>query len=272
MKPFYVSDIIISLQNFFNKKYSCFILPSYDLKKGAATLNPHLLLTALKGKENVMIPIEKSYRCNDSLNVKIGCRLSTHHQFEILLNNHENVSVENIFDEISELLDLNHILFLEDNWGHELLLAKGIGWEVTSQNLEFCQATYFYEIGGIYLPNKPLELAFGIERLSMLIQNVDSVFDLKWSSGQNYKDIFGLFEDEASNKLVNNELLINSINACKDYIDKNYISLALEELLISSNLLNQLKLVGMSDEEFRKNMLIIQQNSKLIFYKLKNIG
>ena len=90
------------------------------------------------------------------------------------------------------------IRFVEDNWESPTLGAWGLGWEVWLNGMEITQFTYFQEVGGIKLKVTPGEITYGLERLAMYIQNVDSVYDIKWSKNISYRDIFHQSEKEQS--------------------------------------------------------------------------
>ena len=93
-------------------------------------------------------------------------------------------------------LNANDVVFVEDNWENPTIGASGVGWEVRSNGMEISQFTYMQQIGGVKMPHTACELTYGLERLVMQIQDVDSVFDISWSSSKTYGDIYRNHEME----------------------------------------------------------------------------
>jgi glycyl-tRNA synthetase alpha chain len=90
------------------------------------------------------------------------------------------------------------IRFVEDDWESPTLGAWGLGWEVWLDGMEVTQFTYFQEVGS--LACKPVlgEITYGLERLAMTLQGKDSVFDLVWTHGVTYRDVYHQNEVEQS--------------------------------------------------------------------------
>jgi glycyl-tRNA synthetase alpha chain len=100
---------------------------------------------------------------------------------EIYLNSLEHIGIAK---------NEHDIRFLEDDWEAPTLGASGVGWEVWCDGLEITQFTYFQQAGGYELKPISVELTYGLERIAMYLQGVDSLFDVTWVEGFNYGDIF----------------------------------------------------------------------------------
>ena len=115
-----------------------------------------------------------------------------HHQFQVILKPAPD-DVQQLYLESLEACGINprqhDIRFEEDNWESPTLGAWGIGWQVLFDGLEISQFTYFQQAGGIELAPISAELTYGLERIAMALQRVDSMFDLEWSEGVKYGDV-----------------------------------------------------------------------------------
>ena len=110
-------------------------------------------------------------------------------------------------------LNKNDIRLVEDDWENPTLGAWGLGWEVWLNGMEITQFTYFQQVGGITCKPITGEITYGLERLAMYIQNVDSVYDIQWTDGISYGDVFLQNEKEQSNynfKFSDSEFLLKS--------------------------------------------------------------
>jgi glycyl-tRNA synthetase alpha chain len=119
-------------------------------------------------------------------------RLFKHHQFQVILKPSPD-EVQQLYLESLEACGINpkqhDIRFEEDNWESPTLGAWGIGWQVLFDGLEITQFTYFQQAGGVELAPISAELTYGLERIAMVLQRVDSVYDLEWAPGVKYRDV-----------------------------------------------------------------------------------
>jgi glycyl-tRNA synthetase alpha chain len=119
-------------------------------------------------------------------------RLYKHHQFQVILKPAPD-EVQQLYLQSLEAcgIDLraHDVRFEEDNWESPTLGAWGIGWQVLFDGQEITQFTYFQQAGGIDLAPISVELTYGLERLAMMVQDVDNVFDLEWAAGVKYRDV-----------------------------------------------------------------------------------
>ncbi len=107
------------------------------------------------------------------------------------------------------------IRFVEDDWESPTLGAWGLGWEVWCDGMEVSQFTYFQQVGGIDCDPVSAELTYGLERLAMYVQGVESIFDLDFNDSEparmTYGDVFQRAEREFSAynfEIADTEMLI----------------------------------------------------------------
>ncbi|MFM1572809.1 glycine--tRNA ligase subunit alpha [Helcococcus ovis] len=196
----HLQQMIETLKNYWSQNGSV-ILEPYDIEKGAGTMNPNTFLRSLGPEPWNTVYVEPSRRPADGRYGENPNRLYQHHQLQIILK----PTPDDIQDKYLKSLELigvdpsiHDIRFVEDNWESPTLGAWGVGWEVWLDGMEITQFTYFQQIGGIPLDIEVGEITMGIERLAMYIQNVDSVYDLKWNDELFYGDLFKISEYENS--------------------------------------------------------------------------
>ena len=196
----YFQDLITNLQNYW-KKNGCVLMQPYDIEKGAGTMNPATFLRALGPEEWKVCYVEPSRRPADGRYGENPNRLYQHHQMQVILKpSPENVQ-ELYLDSLFAIgIDpMKHdIRFVEDNWESPTLGAWGLGWEVWLDGMEVTQFTYFQQVGGINCELESAELTYGLERIAMYLQNVDSVYDIKWNEELTYGDVLKMNEYEQS--------------------------------------------------------------------------
>ena len=200
-------SLILTLQNYWAEK-GCVILQPYDMEVGAGTFHPATTLRSL-GPDNVWNTayVQPSRRPTDGRYGENPNRLQHYYQFQVLLKPSPTNS-QDLYLGSLEAIGLNpqdhDIRFVEDDWESPTLGAWGLGWEVWCDGMEVSQYTYFQQVGGIECNPVPLELTYGLERLAMYIQDVESIYDLDWNGlkvsegGKKYRDIFHQAEQEYS--------------------------------------------------------------------------
>ena len=200
-------SLILTLQHYW-AGHGCVILQPYDMEVGAGTFHPATTLRSL-GPDEVWNSayVQPSRRPTDGRYGENPNRLQHYYQFQVLMKPSPIDSQELYLGSLKAIgLDpLAHdIRFVEDDWESPTLGAWGLGWEIWCDGMEVSQYTYFQQVGGIECDPVPLELTYGLERLAMYIQGVDSVYDLDWdgipqhSGGKLYRDIFQQAEWEFS--------------------------------------------------------------------------
>ena len=200
-------SLILTLQNYWAGK-GCVILQPYDMEVGAGTFHPATTLRSL-GPDDVWNTayVQPSRRPTDGRYGENPNRLQHYYQFQVLLKP-SPVNSQDLYLGSLQAIGLNpqdhDIRFVEDDWESPTLGAWGLGWEVWCDGMEVSQYTYFQQVGGIECNPVPLELTYGLERLAMYIQDVESIYDLDWNGlnaadgGKQYKDIFHQAEQEYS--------------------------------------------------------------------------
>ena len=193
-------EIIFNLQKFWGKQ-DCIIQQPYDTEKGAGTMNPATFLRVLGPEPWRVAHVEPSRRPADGRYGENPNRVQQHYQFQVILKpSPENI--QEIYFKSLERLGIprneHDIRFIEGDWEAPTLGAWGLGWEVWLDGLEITQFTYFQQAGGLDLDIIPVEITYGLERLGMVIQDVDNVFDLKWGKNITYRDIRHQAEVEQS--------------------------------------------------------------------------
>ncbi|KXO17155.1 glycine--tRNA ligase subunit alpha [Peptoniphilus sp. GNH] len=193
-------DLMQSLQNYW-KNQGCIILEPYDVEKGAGTMNPHTFLRSLGPEPWRTVYVEPSRRPADGRYGENPNRVYQHHQLQVILKPSPD-NVQELYLKSLEAIGIDtlkhDIRFVEDNWESPTLGAWGLGWEVWLDGMEVTQFTYFQQVGGINCDLESAELTYGLERIAMYLQDVESVYDIKWNDKFTYGDIFKRAEYEHS--------------------------------------------------------------------------
>ena len=193
-------DMILTLQNYWSKQ-GCIMMQPYDVEKGAGTMNPNTFLRSLGPEPWKVCYVEPSRRPADGRYGENPNRLYQHHQFQVILKPSPD-NIQELYLKSLEAIGINplehDIRFVEDNWESTTVGAWGLGWEVWLDGMEVTQFTYFQQVGGIECELETGEITYGLERLAMYIQDVDSVYDLKWNDKITYGDVFKQAEFENS--------------------------------------------------------------------------
>jgi glycyl-tRNA synthetase alpha chain len=193
-------DLIIALQEFWAGK-GCLIGQPYNSEVGAGTFNPHTYLRVLGRKPWKVAYVEPSRRPQDGRYGDNPNRLQQYFQYQVILKpapkDVQDVYLESLGSLGVEPLD-HDIRFVEDNWESPTLGASGLGWEVWLDGLEITQFTYFQRAGGFDLDPVSVELTYGLERIAMFLQGVDSVYDLEYGASVPYREVHHLGEREWS--------------------------------------------------------------------------
>lgn len=191
---------IHALNDFWDKQ-GCLILQAYDLEKGASTMNPGTFLRVLGPEPWKMAVTDPCRRPTDGRYGDNPNRLQHYFQYQVILKPSPD-DVQEVYLESLRVLGINpeehDVRFVEDNWESPTLGAWGVGWEVWLDGLEITQFTYFQQAGGLDVKPVAAEITYGLERLSMYLQNVDSVYNLKWNENVLYGELFHNNEVEQS--------------------------------------------------------------------------
>ena len=193
-------DLILALQDFWAKR-GCIIVQPTDIEVGAGTFNPSTFLRVLGPEPWNVAYVEPSRRPTDGRYGENPNRLQHYYQFQVILKP-SPLDVQQVYlDSLKSFgIDpkVHDVRFVEDDWESPTLGAWGLGWEVWLDGMEITQFTYFQQVGGIDLKPVSVELTYGIERIAMYLQGVDSIFDLTWVGDVTYGDIYHQNEVEHS--------------------------------------------------------------------------
>ena len=201
--------LIFALQSFWAEK-GCVILQSYDLEVGAGTFHPATFLRAIGPEPWRAAYVQASRRPTDGRYGDNPNRLQHYYQFQVTLKPSPPDIQDLYLDSLRALaIDplVHDIRFVEDDWESPTLGAWGLGWEVRLNGMEISQFTYFQQVGGLDCRPVPGEITYGLERIAMVLQNVDSVYDLLWARGPEGSITYGQVhhQDEVQMSVYNFE-------------------------------------------------------------------
>jgi glycyl-tRNA synthetase alpha chain len=196
--------LIFALQQFWARQ-GCVILQPLDLEVGAGTFHPATFLRAIGPETWNAAYVQPCRRPTDGRYGDNPNRLQHYYQFQVLLKpspeNFQDLYLESL-RELGIDTDIHDVRFVEDNWESPTLGAWGLGWEIWLNGMEVTQFTYFQQVGGLECYPVSGEITYGLERIAMYLQGVDSIYDLVWTRGPEgvvtYGDVFHQNEVEMS--------------------------------------------------------------------------
>lgn len=196
--------LIFALQHYWAQQ-NCVLLQPYDMEVGAGTFHPATFLRAIGPEPWRAAYVQPSRRPTDGRYGDNPNRLQHYYQFQVVLKPSPLDIQDQYLDSLKMLgFDplIHDIRFVEDNWESPTLGAWGLGWEVWLNGMEVTQFTYFQQVGGLECRSVTGEITYGLERIAMYLQGVESVFDLVWNQAPQgtitYGDIFHQNEVEMS--------------------------------------------------------------------------
>lgn len=251
-------EVILALQNYWAAQ-GCVILQPYDTEVGAGTFHPGTTLRSLGPEPWSTAYVQPCRRPTDGRYGENPNRLSHYYQFQVLLKPSPDNVLDLYFNSLREIgidPEAHDMRLVEDDWESPTLGAWGLGWEVWLNGMEVTQFTYFQQVGGYECHPVPAEITYGLERLIMYIQGVDSVYDIVYArdpSGNKvlYGDVF--LKNEQQNSQYNFELADTDIlfqhfadyeKECNAILDKNLVIPAYDYVLKSSHVFNLLDARG----------------------------
>jgi len=193
-------DLILALQQYWGA-HGCVLLQPHDFPMGAGTFAPATFLRALGAEPWKAAYVQPCRRPGDARYGDNPNRLGHYYQFQVVLKPSPEAAQELYLGSLRAIgIDprAHDIRFVEDDWESPTLGAWGLGWEVWLDGMEVTQFTYFQQVGGHTCRPITCELTYGLERLAMYLQGVDSVYDLTWVEGVSYGDVFHRNEVEQS--------------------------------------------------------------------------
>jgi glycyl-tRNA synthetase alpha chain len=193
-------DLILTLQQYWADQ-GCVVLQPYDMEVGAGTFHPATFLGAIGPEPTRAAYVQPSRRPTDGRYGENPNRLQHYYQFQVILKP-SPLNIQDLYLESLRRIGVDTLVhdirFVEDNWESPTLGAWGLGWEVWLNGMEVTQFTYFQQVGGLDCRPVTGEITYGLERIAMYLQGVDSVFDLVWTEGVTYGDVFHQNEVEFS--------------------------------------------------------------------------
>ena len=246
-------QLILRLNGFWDRR-GCALLQPYDMEMGAGTFHTATFLRAIGPEPWNAAYVQPSRRPKDGRYGDNPNRLQHYYQYQVALKP-SPLDIQDVYLESLKNLGINpqehDIRFVEDDWESPTLGAWGLGWEVWLDGMEVTQFTYFQEVGS--LPCKPVlgEITYGLERLAMYLQDKDSIFDLVWTEGVTYRDVYHQNEVEQSRynfELSNTDMLFRHFGEfeaeAKRLIEAQCVLPAYEMVLRSSHTFNLLDARG----------------------------
>jgi tetrameric-type glycyl-tRNA synthetase alpha subunit len=258
-------DLILALQRYWADQ-GCIVLQPYDAPMGAGTFHPATFLRAIGPEPWNAAYVQPSRRPSDGRYGDNPFRLQHYYQFQVALKPSPDDIQDLYLNSLRSLgIDtlVHDIRFVEDNWESPTLGAWGLGWEVWLNGMEVTQFTYFQQVGGLDCKPVTGEITYGLERIAMYLQDVDSAFDLTWADSDKgrvtYGDVFHQNEVEMS-KFNFEEADINvlfkrfdeSEQQCQTLVKKGLSLPAYDYMLDTShtfNLLDARKAISVSERQ-----------------------
>ena len=226
----------------------------YDTEKGAGTKSPHTFLRAIGPEPWSVAYVEPCRRPGDGRYGENPNRVQHYYQYQVLIKPSPN-NIQDVYLDSLRALGIqpedHDVRFVEDNWEDAAVGAWGVGWEVWLDGMEVTQFTYFQQCGGIDCHPVSIEITYGLERLTMYLQGVDSIFDIQWNDTLTYGDVHLQGEIEGSKynfEASNPELLFTFFKIyqqeAKRLMEKELVLPAFDYVLKCSHTFNLLDARG----------------------------
>jgi len=242
-------ELILRLQNYWAEQ-GCMIMQPYDVEMGAGTFHSSTFLGSIGPEPMRAAYVQPCRRPTDGRYGENPNRLQHYFQYQVILKPSPDNIQELYLESLKQVgIDMlaDDIRFVEDNWESPTLGAWGLGWEVWLNGMEVTQFTYFQQVGGLECRPVTGEITYGLERIAMYLQGVDSIFDLRWTDGFTYGDIYHQNEVEQSAynfQHADVDELFHQFNACeaesKALLEKQLPLPAYEKVLKASHSFNLL--------------------------------
>lgn len=267
-------QVIQTLNQFWDEQ-GCVVMQAFDLEKGASTMSPGTFLRVLGPEPWNMACADPCRRPTDGRYGENPNRLQHYFQYQVILKPSPD-NVQEIYLESLKKLGINplehDIRFVEDNWESPTLGAWGVGWEVWLDGMEITQFTYFQQAGGLDVRPVAAEITYGLERITTYLQNVDSVYQIKWNDKVTYGEVYHLNEVQQSTynfEQADVEMLQTLFNLAEKeafrLLDLKLVLPAYEQILKCSHTFNLLDARGvLGRDERMANILRIRKLSEKV--------
>jgi len=202
--PATFQDLILRLQEYWANQ-GCVLQQPYDMPMGAGTFHPATFLRAVGPEPWSAAYVQPSRRPTDGRYGDNPFRLQHYYQYQVVIKP-SPLEIQEVFLDSLRALGIDPLVhdlrFVEDNWESPSLGAWGLGWEVWLNGMEITQFTYFQQVGGLECRPVTGEITYGLERIAMYLQDVESIYDIVWTDGPlgriTYRDVFHQNEVEQS--------------------------------------------------------------------------
>ncbi|HEY9621791.1 MAG TPA: glycine--tRNA ligase subunit alpha [Crinalium sp.] len=246
-------SVIATLHEFWSSR-GCLIMQPYDTEKGAGTMSPHTFLRAIGPEPWAVAYVEPCRRPTDGRYGENPNRYQHYYQYQVLVKPSPD-NIQEVYLESLKALGIkpedHDIRFVEDNWESPTLGAWGVGWEVWLDGMEITQFTYFQQCGGIDCRPVSIEITYGLERLTMYLQEVDAFTKIQWNDQVTYGDVHlqGEIEHSTYNfEASNSEMLFTLFGLygqeASQLIERKLVLPALDYVLKCSHTFNLLDARG----------------------------
>jgi glycyl-tRNA synthetase alpha chain len=246
-------SVVATLNQFWSAQ-GCLIAQPYDTEKGAATKSHHTFLRSIGPEPWAVAYIEPCRRPGDGRYGENPNRYQHYYQYQVLIKPSPD-NIQDVYLDSLRALGIkpedHDIRFVEDNWEDAAMGAWGVGWEVWLDGMEVTQFTYFQQCGGIDCRPVSIEITYGLERLCMYLQGVDSIAKIQWNDTITYADIYLQSEIEQSTynfEASNPELLFTLFNLyqqeAEQLIARELVMPSLDYVLKCSHTFNMLDARG----------------------------
>ena len=271
-------DLILALTQFWAREGSVIAQP-YDMQMGAGTFHPATFLRAVGPEPWSAAYVQPCRRPTDGRYGDNPFRLQHYYQYQVVIKPSPGDIQERYLRSLAAIgIDplVHDIRFVEDNWESPTLGAWGLGWEVWLNGMEVTQFTYFQQIGGLECRPVTGEITYGLERLAMYLQNVESIFDIVWTDGPlgtvTYRDVYHQNEVEQSHYNFEEACIPALFRAfdhaeaeCARLIEARLALPAYEQMLTASHTFNLLDARGaLSVSERQRFVLRVRSMSRSI--------
>jgi len=257
-------DIIKRLNEYWSN-YGCVIFQPYNSEVGAGTFNPITFLRVLGPKPWKVGYVEISKRPKDGRYGANPIRFQQHFQYQVIIkpspDDSQGIYLKSL-QRIGLKLKQHDVRFIEGDWESPTLGAWGLGWEVWLDGLEISQFTYFQQVGGLDLEVIPVELTYGLDRIAMVVQKKKSVYDVLWSNGVTWGELYHQNEVEFSKfnfEEADVELYLTLFDRFEDeakrFLDMGIIYPGYDYVLKCSHIFNILDARGAISVAERKNYI-----------------
>lgn len=196
----YFQSVTAALNQFWSDR-GCLLVQPYDTEKGAGTKSPYTFLRAIGPEPWSVAYVEPCRRPADGRYGKNPNRVQHYYQYQVLIKPSPS-NIQDVYLDSLRVLGIqpedHDVRFVEDNWEDAAVGAWGVGWEVWLDGMEVTQFTYFQQCGGLDCRPVSIEITYGLERLTMYLQGVNSIFDIQWNDVLTYGDVHLQGEIEGS--------------------------------------------------------------------------